>query len=120
MSGRIHSFIQVISTAPLQVHYTTQRRSRHSTDTVPEFQTEAPQATVSEGLAQGLYVAVRDGVESMTLWAKSVDSTNAPQTPHNCSGRSVRRNIKGEMSWKASAGMGENAIESSRTTEYSL
>ena len=36
---------------------TTQKRSRHSTDTVPEFHTEAPQATASEGLAQGPYVA---------------------------------------------------------------
>src|SRR6218665_120444 len=42
---------------------TTQRRSRHSTDTVPEFHAEAPQATVSEGLAQGPYVAARAGVE---------------------------------------------------------
>ena len=33
----IHSFIQAISIAPLQVHCTTQRRSRHNTDTVPEF-----------------------------------------------------------------------------------
>ena len=32
---------------------TTQRRSRHSTDTVFEFHAEAPQATASEGLAQG-------------------------------------------------------------------
>ena len=28
-------------------------------DTVPEFHAEAPQATVSEGLAQGPYVAAR-------------------------------------------------------------
>ena len=51
----IHSFIQDISTAPLQVHY-TQRRARHSTDSVPEFNAVLPQATVSEGLAQGPYV----------------------------------------------------------------
>ena len=36
---------------------TTQSRYRHSTDTVPEFHAEAPQATVSEGLTQGPYVA---------------------------------------------------------------
>jgi len=29
------SFIQAISIAPLAVHYTIQRRSRHNTDTVP-------------------------------------------------------------------------------------
>ena len=50
----LHSFIQAISVAPLQVHYrlTTQRRSRHSMDTVPEFHAEVPQATASERLAQ--------------------------------------------------------------------
>ena len=62
---------------------TTQRRSRHSTDTVPEFQAEAPQSAVSEGLAQGPYMAARAGVEPMTLRTKGVDSTNASPTPHN-------------------------------------
>src|SRR6218665_4010911 len=32
---------------------TTQRRSRHSTDTVSEFPAKAPQETANEGLAQG-------------------------------------------------------------------
>ena len=50
---------------------TTQRRSRHSTDTVSEFHTEAPQATVSEGLAQGPYVAARAGFKPTTLWTKA-------------------------------------------------
>ena len=59
----------------------TQRRSRHSTDIVPEFHAEAPQATVSEGLVQGPYVVARVGVELMTLRTKGVDSTNAPPTP---------------------------------------
>ena|SRR6218665_2499615 len=36
-------------------------RSQHRTDIVPEFHAEAPQATVSEGLAQGPYVAARAG-----------------------------------------------------------
>src|SRR6218665_3529311 len=36
---------------------TTQRRSRHSTDTLPEFHAEASQAIVSYELAQGPYVA---------------------------------------------------------------
>ena len=49
---------------------------------MPEFHAEAPQATVSEGLAQGLYVAARAGVEPMTLRTKDVDSTNVPHTSH--------------------------------------
>ena len=61
---------------------TTQRRSRHSTDTVPKFHAESPQAIVSEGLAQGSYVAARAGVEPMTLRTKDVDSTNAPPRPN--------------------------------------
>jgi len=47
---------------------------------VPKFHAEAPQATVSEGLAQGPCVAARAGVEPMTLRTKGVDSTNAPHT----------------------------------------
>ena len=45
---------------------------------MPEFYAEAPQAIVSEGLAQGPYVAARVGVEPMTLRTKGVDSINAP------------------------------------------
>ena len=60
---------------------TAQRRFRNSTDTVPEFHAEAPQATVSEGLAQGPHVATRVGVEPMTLRTKDVDSTKAPPRP---------------------------------------
>ena len=40
-----------------------QRRSRHSTDTVSKFQAKAPQATASEGLAQGPCAAARAGFE---------------------------------------------------------
>ena len=79
----IHSFIQAISIAPIQMSTTTQRRSRHSTDTVPEFHSEAPQETVSKGLAQNPYMAARAGVEPMTLRTKGVDSTNAPHAPRN-------------------------------------
>ena len=43
-----------------------------------EFHTEAPQATVSEGLAQGPYMAASVVVEPVTLWTKGVDSSNAP------------------------------------------
>src|SRR6218665_825225 len=38
----IHSSIQAISIAPLQVHYTAQRLFRQSTDTVSKFHAEAP------------------------------------------------------------------------------
>ena len=38
-------------------------------------------ATVSEGLAQGPYVAARAGFEPTTLWSKGIDSTNAPLCP---------------------------------------
>ena len=62
----IHSFIQAISRAPLQVNF-YQRSSQNSMDTVLEFHAEAPQATVSKGLAQGPYVVARAGVEPMTL-----------------------------------------------------
>ena len=48
---------------------------------MPEFNAEAPQATVSEGFAQGSYVAARAGIEPMTLRTKGVDSTNAPPCP---------------------------------------
>ena len=48
---------------------------------MPEFHAEAPQATVSEELAQGPYVAAREGVEPMTLRTKGADSTNALPMP---------------------------------------
>src|SRR6218665_1716287 len=60
---------------------TAQRRSRHSMDAVSEFHAEAPQATESEGLAQGLYVADRAGFEPTTLWTKGDESTSKPPRP---------------------------------------
>ena len=51
---------------------------------MPEFHAEAPHAIVREGLAQGLYVAVRAGVEPMTIRTKGVDFTNAPHRPQIC------------------------------------
>src|SRR6218665_2567736 len=78
----IYSFIHTgyFYSASWTPYTTTQRRSRHSTDTVPEFHAEAPQATVSEELAQGPYLAARAGDEPMTPRTKGVDSTNAPST----------------------------------------
>src|SRR6218665_2209305 len=62
---------------------TTQRRSRHSTDTVSEFHAEAPQATASEGVAQGPYVAARARFEPTILKMKGDESTNEPPCPTN-------------------------------------
>ena len=42
---------------------------------------EALQATASEGLAQGPYVAARAGFEPTTLRSKGIDSTNVPPRP---------------------------------------
>ena len=54
--------------APMNVHaLTTQRRSQLQRGYCAEFHAEAPQANVSEGLAQGPYVAARASVEPMTL-----------------------------------------------------
>ena len=50
-------------------------------DTVSEFHAEAPQATVSEGLAQCPYVGARAGFEPTTLWKKGDESTNEPPRP---------------------------------------
>ena len=74
----IHSFIHAISIAPLQVPY----YSRHSTDAVLEFHAEAKQAIVSEGLARGLYVAIRVGFEPKTLWTKGDEPSNEPTCPN--------------------------------------
>src|SRR6218665_3189739 len=57
-----------------------------------EFHAEAPQATVSEGLAQGLYVAARAGFEPTTLLMKGDESTNEP--PHPTNVNYIREKIK--------------------------
>ena len=46
-----------------------------------EFHAEAPQATASEGLAQGPYVAASAGFEPTTLRTKGDESTNQPPRP---------------------------------------
>src|SRR6218665_2726609 len=77
----VSSFIQAISIAPLQ-STASQRRSRHSTDTVSKFHAEAPQASASEGIAhyaQGTYVAVRAGFEPTILRTKAL---NLPMSHH--------------------------------------
>ena len=49
-------------------------------DTVSECHTEAPQAIVSEELAQGPYMAVGVGFEPVTLRTQSTELTTEP--PH--------------------------------------
>ena len=79
-----HSFIQSVIPSfrlflyPLFKSTTTQKRSRHSTNTVPEFYAEAPQATASERLAQGpyMYVATRAGVEPIPTAPLRIVITN--------------------------------------------
>ena len=72
----IHSFLQRLFKST-----TTPRRSRQSTDTESEFHAKAPQATESEGLAQGPYVAARAGFEPTTLRPKGDETTNEPPRP---------------------------------------
>src|SRR6218665_594343 len=77
MYASMYSFIQTISF----MSSTTQRRYRHSTDTVSEFHAKAPQTTVSEGLTQHPYLAARAGLVPPTIRMKDVESTNEPPLP---------------------------------------
>ena len=52
-------------------------------DTVSEFHAEVPQATASEGLAQGPYVAAREGFKPTILQTKGDESTNELPRPAN-------------------------------------
>ena len=58
-------------------------RGAPDSDTVSESRAEAPQTTVSEGLAQGHYVAARSGFEPATLRTNGAESTNEPPCPTN-------------------------------------
>jgi len=77
----VDSFIHSVSIAPLQVHYYSEALLTQHGYTVSEFHAEAPQATVSQGLAHDLYMAARAGFEPTTLWIKGDESTNDPQRP---------------------------------------
>ena len=79
----IHSFVQSVYfySASSSKSSNTQRRSLHSTDTMAEFHAEAPQATASEGLAQGPYMAAGAGFEPATLQTKGDESINEPPRP---------------------------------------
>jgi len=65
----LRSFIHSISIAPLQVHHYSEalQTQRESCAGVSSRSSEAPQATASDRLAQGPYVAARAGFEPMTF-----------------------------------------------------
>jgi len=48
---------------------------------VSEFYAEAPQATASEGLAQGPYLSARARLEPTTVGTKGDESINEPLLP---------------------------------------
>src|SRR6218665_295299 len=61
---------------------TFQKRSRPKQLTLcRSLHAETLQATASEGLAQGLYMAARAGFEPATFRSTGIDSTNAPPRP---------------------------------------
>ena len=74
---------------------TTQRRSRHSMDTVSELTRRSATATVSEGLAQGPYVAAGAGFESVTIRTKGTKSTNEPS--HSIRGHPFMTSTKNQV-----------------------
>ena len=77
----IHSFIQAISIAPLQVHYYIEALLTKHGYCAGNSCLSAT-GNCEWRIAQGPFVAARAGVEPMTLRTKGVDSTNAPHTPH--------------------------------------
>ena len=74
----ISSIIQTIFIAPLQV-LSEALPTQHGY--CAEFHAEAPQATVSEELAQGPYMVARAGVEPTKLRLKAINTTNVPRRP---------------------------------------
>ena len=54
-------------------HEPSRNTSEYSTATVPELTCEALQATASEGLAQGPYVAARVGFEPVTIRSEGTE-----------------------------------------------
>src|SRR6218665_951508 len=80
MGKSIHSFIQTISIAPLQVHYYSEvLPTQHG------YCAGVPRrsATGNRKLrtCQGPYMVARAGFELTTLRLKGIDSTNAPPPP---------------------------------------
>src|SRR6218665_1033884 len=75
ITPRVHSFREFLQ-RPLKPS-TTQRRSRLQHGYCIEVSRRSAQATAGKGLAQGLYVAARAGVEPTTLRLKVIVSTKA-------------------------------------------
>src|SRR6218665_102764 len=75
--NRSQSVRQAISIAPLQVHYYSEALPTQHGYCVGVSR-RMQHATVSEGHAQGPYVAARAGFKPATLRTKGVESTNAP------------------------------------------
>ena len=71
-------FIPDISIAPLQVHYCPEALSTTALILCRIQHAEALQATVSEGLAQGPYVAAGVGFETATFRTGSTELTTEP------------------------------------------
>ena len=76
-----HSFIPDISIAPFQVHYYSEALPTTALLLCRSQHTEALQATVSEGLAQGPYVAARLGFEPATFRMQATEPTTEPPCP---------------------------------------
>ena len=76
----IHSFIQVISIAPLQVRYYSEALpTQHGYCAGVSRRSDT--GNCEKGLVQGPYVAARAGFEPTTLQSKGIDSTNAHHVP---------------------------------------
>ena len=74
------SFILDISIAPLQVHYYSEVLPTTALILCRSWHAEALQVTVSEGLAQGPYVADRAWFELAMLWTQGTEFTT--ELPH--------------------------------------
>src|SRR6218665_1974849 len=77
----IHSFILDISIAPLQVHYYSEALPTAALILCQSKHAKALQTTVSEGLAQGPYVAARVGFRPATLRTQGTELTAEPPCP---------------------------------------
>ena len=62
-----------------------------------EFHAEAPQATASEVLAQGPYMAATAGFKPMTLRTKGAESANEPPLPTTLGEFGIKR----ENDWQS-------------------
>src|SRR6218665_1747877 len=77
----IHSFILAIYIAPLQVLYYSEALPTTALILYRSFTPKRTGNRLGKGLAQGLYLAARAGVEPTTLRLKAIDSIKAPPCP---------------------------------------